>query len=133
MQITWWIFNSISHQKLKKTSVNVSAHVNSANTIQYIIHLTWNQENSRAIDYYKNSARKDNRRQMYSWFSIYSPENIKKRNDWWDSEKINIALEKASKSIQFIYFNIHILIKRKKNRDLKDKIKLDSVIVNFPS
>jgi len=36
-----------SHQKLKKTSVNVSAHVNSANTIQYIIHLTWNQKDSR--------------------------------------------------------------------------------------
>lgn len=31
----------LAHQKLKKTSVKVSAHVNSANTIQYIIHFTW--------------------------------------------------------------------------------------------
>lgn len=30
-----------AHQKLKKTSVKVSAQVNSANTIQYIIHFTW--------------------------------------------------------------------------------------------
>lgn len=30
----------VAHQKLKNTSVKVSAHVNSANTIQYIIHFT---------------------------------------------------------------------------------------------
>jgi hypothetical protein len=36
----WPFYRVISYQKLKKTSVNVSAHVNSANTIQYIIHLT---------------------------------------------------------------------------------------------
>lgn len=34
----------VAHQKLKKTSVNVSAHVNSANTIQYIIHFTWKRK-----------------------------------------------------------------------------------------
>lgn len=37
----------MSHQKLKKTSVKVSTHVNSANTIQYIIHLTWKRKNGR--------------------------------------------------------------------------------------
>jgi len=36
----WHFYRVISYQKLKKTSVNVSAHVNRANTIQYIIHLT---------------------------------------------------------------------------------------------
>lgn len=38
-----------AHQKLKKTSVKVSAHVNSANTIQYIIHFTWEQREDETI------------------------------------------------------------------------------------
>lgn len=40
----------VAHQKLKNTSVKVSAHVNSANTIQYIIHFTWKRKDCYTVD-----------------------------------------------------------------------------------
>ena len=50
--------SSSTYQKLRNTSVKVSAHVKSANIIQYIIHFTWNK------------------RSFNTWTEIYAQRNI---------------------------------------------------------